>query len=182
MATKYDPLRKWLSQADGQRIRLSFREVEAILGFRLPHSARSLAQWWANTHGSHVQAAAWMEAGWRTRDVDIAGARVSFERTGRESDRSRPSPAELRGVSDAGAKYLQDDPIVVHRDKLRGGALRMLEDYREAQGGDLADAVAGLLNAMAVERRRQLLERFPLSETRSDTDSVDLIREDRDAR
>ena len=58
----------------------------------------------------------------------------------------------------------------------------MLEDYQEAQGGSLADAAAALLNAVFVERRRPLLERFPLTGRPSTIDSADLIREDRDAR
>ena len=65
MASKYEPLRIWLASQTNDSVRLSFRQIETILGFPLPASARSLAQWWANVAGSHVQAAAWMEAGWR---------------------------------------------------------------------------------------------------------------------
>src|SRR5690242_9781349 len=133
MATKYDPLRRWLSEADGDRVRLSFREIESILGFRLPDSARALPQWWANTGGSHVQAGAWMEAGWRTRDVDVPGEKTSFERVIRSSVEPHPAPESNPGVADAGAPYRLDDPIVIDRATLRGGAIRMLEDYREAE-------------------------------------------------
>lgn len=181
MTTKYDPLRKWLNQADGQRVRLSFREIESILGFRLPGSARTLAPWWANTRGSHVQAAAWMDAGWRTRDVDVGGENVSFERLNRGNDGAARG-AESPGVSDAGSGYLLDDPIIVDRAALRGGAIRMLEDYREAQGGSLGDAAARMLNSMALERRRQLLDWVKLNSPKIPGDSTDLIREDRDAR
>jgi hypothetical protein len=74
------------------------------------------------------------------------------------------------------------DVIVVDPALLRGGAMRMLEDYRDAEGGSLADAVVGLLNAMALERRRQLIDWFRANSPTVSGDSTDLIREDRDAR
>ncbi len=66
MATKYEPLRRWLELQSTNRLRVTFGELEQVLGFKLPRSARELAQWWANVRGSHVQASAWMDAGWRT--------------------------------------------------------------------------------------------------------------------
>jgi hypothetical protein len=175
--SKYDPLSRKLQSVVGERVRFSFAEIEATLGFRLPDSARRYAPWWANTAGSHVQAGSWMSAGWRTCDVDVPQGMVSFERLGPNTD-----PTPMASVQEPGAPYVTDDAIVIRRDALRGGAVRMLEDYREAQGGSLADAAAALLNAMFVERRRQMLERFPLTGRPSAIDSTDLIREDRDAR
>jgi hypothetical protein len=180
MATKYEPLQVRLRQTPGSRIRFSFREIEAILGFALPRSARTHAPWWANVGGSHVQAEAWMGAGWRTCQVDVPGERVSFERT--VGNRNAQHEAERPGVAEPGAALVPDDSIIVRQSDLRGGAMRLLEDYREGQGGSLADAVVGLLNAMALERRRQLLDRFPMRGPTSTIDSTDLIREDRDAR
>jgi hypothetical protein len=58
----------------------------------------------------------------------------------------------------------------------------LLEDYRDAEGGSLADAVVGLLNAMALERRRQLVDWFRANSPKVPGDSAELIREDRDAR
>ena len=174
---KYDPLAHKLRSIVGDRVRFSFAEIEAILRFRLPDSARRYAPWWANTGGSHVQAESWMSAGWRTCDVDVPQSMVSFERV-----EPRPSPSSMASVQEPAAPFVTDDAIAIPRDMLRGGAIRMLEDYREAQGGTLADAAAALLNAMFIERRRQMLERFPLTGRPSAIDSTDLIREDRDAR
>jgi hypothetical protein len=180
MATKYEPLSLWLKQATGDRVRVSFREIESILGFRLPDSARALSQWWVNTRGSHVQAAAWMDAGWRACQVDLASENVSFERIGKGA---APEPARDRaGVSENGAAFRLDLTIVIDSAALRGGALRMLEDYRDAEGGSLADAAVGILNALALERRRQLVDWFRANAPRVPGDSTVLIREDRDAR
>jgi len=182
MATKYEPLRVWLTHAEGDRVRTTFREIESILGFRLPDSARALPQWWANTRGSHVQAAAWMDAGWRACQVDVSGEQVSFER---ERSRVRVREAAGRaaeGVADEGAAFRRDDAIVIDSAALRSGALRMLEDYAEATGCDLSTAVAHILNDMALERRRRLVDWFRTNAPRVPGDSTDLIREERDAR
>ena len=180
MATKYEPLRLWLRQVSGDRVRVSFGEIESVLGFKLPDSARALAQWWVNTRGSHVQAAAWMDAGWRTCQVDLASEQVSFERTGKAAV---PQPAtDPAGVSENDAAFRFDRAIVIDPAALRGGAMRMLEDYRDAEGGSLADAAVGILNAMALDRRRQLVDWFRANAPKVAGDSTALIREDRDAR
>lgn len=78
---KYDPLLEYLEGATRSPITLSFREVERLLNATLPVSARKHAAWWSNEPvGSHVQARAWMDAGWVAR-VDIAGQSVEFRRT-----------------------------------------------------------------------------------------------------
>jgi hypothetical protein len=80
--SKYDALLSLLEGATGQ-VELSFEEIEQTLGFKLPASARRYPAWWSNSGGTHVQASAWMEAGYRTEDVNIAAGRVRFvpERT-----------------------------------------------------------------------------------------------------
>ncbi len=185
MVSKYQPLRLHLTGVAGDRIRLSFEEIERILRFRLPNSARQYAPWWANTGGSHIQADAWMSAGWRTAQVDVPGAQVTFERVA-----SRPAPAAVAasqhaaqaGVEDSGAPFARDETIVINKATLRGGAIRMLEDYCEEHGGDLAAAATGLLNEVALERRRQLLDWIRDNAPKVSGDSTDMIREDRDAR
>ncbi|SRR5579871_896110 len=177
MATKYAPLRTHLAEAAGARLRLSFREIEGILGFELPRSAREYAPWWANTGGSHVQAEAWLSTGWRTCDVDVAGEAVSFERA---SD-VLPSVERDQGVSETAAPFVRDRIVVDHA-RLSNGALRLLEDYCEAEACDLSDAVTRILNEMALERRRQIVAWFRANVPPVPGDSTDIIREDRDAR
>lgn len=181
MASKYEPLSRKLSQTLGDRIRFGFDEVEMILGFPLPASARAYAPWWANVGGSHVQAIAWMSVGWRTCQVDVPGEKVSFERVSTQSSETNSDQAP-NGMAETGSAFVSDEPILLDREALRGGALRLLEDYRDEQGGTLADAAVAVLNAVALERRRALLKRFPLAAESSDVDSTDLIRAERDAR
>lgn len=70
--SKYDPLRDYLHAKREARWYASFAEIEAVLSFRLPNSAYKYPTWWANEteQGSHVQARAWLDAGWRTEDLD----------------------------------------------------------------------------------------------------------------
>ena len=77
---KYEPLARHLAKSQGQAIELSFDEVEKILGLRLPGSARRHAAWWSNHGGSHVQAQAWLAAGFETERVDLASGRLVFRR------------------------------------------------------------------------------------------------------
>lgn len=75
--SKYDGLFRHLSQSGGI-VEASFDEVETILGVALPASARRYPAWWSNSGGTHVQAEAWMGAGYRTEDVDVVAGRVRF--------------------------------------------------------------------------------------------------------
>ena len=56
---------------------MTFAEVERLIGAPLPTSAYWYQAWWANNHTSHVQARAWMAAGWRVL-VDIGDQTVRF--------------------------------------------------------------------------------------------------------
>ena len=70
---KYQRLYEYLCGLSTQEWRTSFREIEAIIGFELPSSARLYRPWWANQNGSggHSQALAWGAAGWETAQVDM---------------------------------------------------------------------------------------------------------------
>ena len=77
---KYAPLYRHLQRFAGDVWHATFYELETILGFRLPNSARRHQAWWSNTD-SHIQAAAWIAAGWETSGVDVAKERLSFVRS-----------------------------------------------------------------------------------------------------
>jgi hypothetical protein len=181
-ASKYLPLQQYLGQQHAGELPLTFKDVERVLGFALPPSARAHAAWWSNNRGTNVAVKAWRDAGWRTSRVDINAERVTFVRDAERRSAPRQSDHGLSGVSEDGAAFRVDDAIVIDPVALRGGALRMLEDYRDAEGGTLSDAIVGLLNAMALQRRRQLVEWFSANAPKVSGDSTQLIREDRDAR
>ena len=83
---KYAPLYRHLSARTGSRWRASFAEIERILDFVLPDSARLYRPWWSNPKrdGGHSHALAWQAAGWKTREVDLDAETLTFERVGGE--------------------------------------------------------------------------------------------------
>lgn len=78
--SKYEPLTAFLENQSGEVVALTFRQVERVLGFKLPESALKHRPWWANTGGGHVQSAAWLEAGFETEAVDMEARRLVFRR------------------------------------------------------------------------------------------------------
>ena len=173
--SKYNPLRQALQKWRGREAPMSFAQIEGILDFPLPSSARRLQAWWANTGGTHVQAAAWLDAGWRTARVDLGAERVVFVRAEGVSKPGRSGMSAGVGEGDAAI-------FIVRREALTPGAFRLVEDYAEELGVDLNQAAAFALNAAAADRRRKLVEEFSALSPRLAGDSTDLIREERDAR
>ncbi len=70
---KYRKLYMYLCNLGAQEWQTSFGEIESILGFALPASARLHRPWWANQGNGtgHSQALAWRIAGWETAAVDM---------------------------------------------------------------------------------------------------------------
>ena len=76
MASKYQSLSDFLAMAPGTEWVATFNEIEAILGFCLPESARQYQAWWSNNLRS--QSASWLSVGWRTRDLDLKNECITF--------------------------------------------------------------------------------------------------------
>ncbi|MYE11034.1 MAG: hypothetical protein F4X99_05105 [Gammaproteobacteria bacterium] len=81
---KYAPLYRHLAGMSTMEWPVSFGELEAILGFDLPASARLYRPWWSNQRRGtgHSHALAWYVAGWKTRSVDLESETLVFERVG----------------------------------------------------------------------------------------------------
>lgn len=78
---KYDPLREHLERLS--HLRLTFAEIERILGATLPPSARKYSAWWANERdGRHVHALSWLDAGNQTQRLDLNAGTVEFAKQG----------------------------------------------------------------------------------------------------
>jgi hypothetical protein len=81
---KYAPLYVYLKQKQGALWRVNFAELEKLLGFTLPDSARIHRPWWANQgiRSGHSQAVAWEMAGWKTANVDMMAETLTFQKSG----------------------------------------------------------------------------------------------------
>jgi hypothetical protein len=79
---KYVRLYRHLIGLSGSEWPTTFGQIEKILGFRLPDSARIHRPWWSNQgqRGGHSHALAWEMAGWKTSQVDMAEETIVFIR------------------------------------------------------------------------------------------------------
>ncbi len=81
-AGEYRPLYKYLRDRFADRVVMTFREIEDLLGFSLPDLARSRCEWWGggDTGGDRsAQWHSWTLTG-RTATVNLPAQVVVFER------------------------------------------------------------------------------------------------------
>ena len=77
---KYRYLSEYLSNSNQKFVTLSFSEIEKILQFELPDSARNHRPFWANTT-SHSIALSWLSVDYKTVSVNMEKQIVVFEKT-----------------------------------------------------------------------------------------------------
>lgn len=77
--SKYQPLADHLAAHSGNVWPATFAEVEGVLGFSLPKTARTHSAWWAN-EGQNAHARAWTAQGWRVGDVDRKAETLIFKK------------------------------------------------------------------------------------------------------
>lgn len=78
--SKYEALPQFLASVGGAAHRMSFNEIERVLGFKLPKSAYQHEAWWSNNATGHSHAKAWLQSGWRTEALDLAARKITFQR------------------------------------------------------------------------------------------------------
>lgn len=78
---KYDRLYRYLTESSEARLRMSFVDVERVLGDTLPASARKHSAWWANEQTTtHPHNRSWLDAGYETARLDLYGQTIEFVR------------------------------------------------------------------------------------------------------
>lgn len=76
---KYTALNAYLRNRREEQIAMTFAEIETVIGSKLPGSKRHRA-WWSNNPDNNVMTREWLEAGYETESVDIAGERLTFRK------------------------------------------------------------------------------------------------------
>ena len=101
---KYHRLYRHLCNLPSREWRTTFREIQSIIGFELPASARLHRPWWANQRdgNGHSQALAWSVAGWETAEVDMDAETLLLWPQKARADTSRFSLDEILPVHSAG--------------------------------------------------------------------------------
>lgn len=88
---KYEALTRYLRfrAAFTNTVRLSFAQIDGIIGDNLPLEAYHSEDWWKNTP-STAHAKAWLDAGWETAEINLKEAYVVFQKTKSQ----QPPPAK----------------------------------------------------------------------------------------
>ncbi len=88
ISRKYEPLTDYLRRQSDAVVRMSFDEIERVIGAKLPPSATNHRAWWSNNTENNVMTRAWTDAGFESEDVDMKRRRVAFRRVGSEASRN----------------------------------------------------------------------------------------------
>ena len=102
--SKYAPLAAHLREVGQETVPMTFADIERIIGTNLPPSAFKHRPWWSNNPANSVITRSWLEAGYKTAKVDMAGQKLVFRQVlavcagarGRRPDASRRG-ARARG-------------------------------------------------------------------------------------
>jgi len=99
MTSSYDQLVQYLLHKDQDMLRLSFQQIEDVLGTSLPPSAYEHRAWWANSQSHSHARHGWLQAGYETSMVDLDAREVSFVRQAESQILAVPAPTGRRYTS-----------------------------------------------------------------------------------
>ena len=80
---KYEPLSEFLRKQASDEVRISFAQIERIIGAKLPPKAQHHRAWWSNNSTNNVMTKAWLAAGFKSADVNIERRTLVFQKIGR---------------------------------------------------------------------------------------------------
>lgn len=106
---KYDGLKNHLKfrASFTNTVRLSFAQIDGIIGDNLPISAYRNESWWSNSPSS-AHAKAWLDAGWKVQEVNLKSGYVVFQKvaepTSTHKIQKRRRTQELRPFTPVPAK------------------------------------------------------------------------------
>jgi hypothetical protein len=179
---RYDKLKHFLKNAKGANVDMTFAQIEGVLGRALPPSASKHRAWWSNNPDNNVMTKAWLEAGYQTIDVDMGARTVTFEvvlQTPTPDDRvARVSAFEEMPAS----RFKYDGSFIAAAKSLTPRAQEWL-DMMGKNDGEKERLVMDVIEGLAAKAlRRSILDKYKKLNIGSGSDSVNLIREDRDGR
>jgi hypothetical protein len=94
--SKYGALGDYLKRQRGSVVPMTFAEIEKVTHSKLPASSRYRA-WWSNNDFNSVLTKVWIEAGFKSEQVDMKKRKLVFRRV-RQADEA------AKGVPSGGEK------------------------------------------------------------------------------
>ena len=160
---------------------MKFAEIEAVLGRSLPPSAYRHRGFWSNNGDNNVMTKAWLAAGFVSADVDMKGQRLNFVMAAKPVD--APAQAHL-GVGERRAFDFRYDDGRAGFDIARGAlsprAQKWLGDDMNKDDSKNKLVIEAIENLVAKSIRLKIVEKYSGLKIGSGSDSVALIREERD--
>ncbi len=98
--SKYDLLGAFLKSRPASEIPMTFAEIEAVIGTKLPGSAHRHRPWWSNNATNSAMTKVWLDAGFLAAQVDMEGRKLVFKRM-----KTPPSPSANMGMADAARAF-----------------------------------------------------------------------------
>ena len=95
--SKYDALGNYLKHQRRDSVPMTFREIEKITGTKLPASSRYRA-WWSNNDFNSVLTKVWIEAGFKSEQVDMERRKLVFRRVRKQSETALPQALTRRNA------------------------------------------------------------------------------------
>lgn len=77
---RYYPLKTYFQKITADKIALTFTQIEKIVGFKLPLSAKKYPSWWSHKSSQNAICDAWTSAGFVKQRVDIDDEKVYLYR------------------------------------------------------------------------------------------------------
>ncbi len=94
---KYQPLSEFLRQQAVNEVRMSFAQIERVIGGKLPPKAQQHRAWWSNSPSNSVMTKAWLAAGFRSEQVDLQGRKLVFRRASDHTPQTATKRDDLSG-------------------------------------------------------------------------------------
>lgn len=104
--SKYAPLESHLRKSGQTQVPMTFKQIEEVIGTRLPDSAVEHRAMWSNNPANWVMTKAWLAAGYKTADVDIEKRKLVFRRVA--PDAAPPQAGGSRQTPRGGKPDLAD--------------------------------------------------------------------------
>jgi hypothetical protein len=97
--TKYAPLGDFLRAQRTNEVPMTFAEIERVIGAKLPPRSPRYPAWWSNNPWNNVMTKVWLDAGFRTEQVDVKARKLVFRRAANSDipGRNRKLPADSSG-------------------------------------------------------------------------------------
>ena len=94
---KYEPLTQFLLKQGMNEVHMTFAQIERVIDAKLPPKAQHHRAWWSNSPSNNVMTKAWLDAGFRSEQVDMEGRKLVFRRSAPKV----PNPQSSSGAANS---------------------------------------------------------------------------------